>query len=168
MQPPGESKWAYLAALALFGAAFAALPNICVYDFEVQALRGCCGLGSNFQTVTEIGKTASFLMSPCLFFVALYIYGKRTTQHFSGGYFGIGLSLLLGSCIGFTIYILSTPIINGVPVSLSLLYSYNFVFSAISGGVWDALVGIAALALSHLRARPSATLPEVFRESTIP
>jgi hypothetical protein len=163
----GESKRAYLAVIALLGLAFTALPDISVYDFEVQALRGCCGLGSNFQTVTEIAEPASFLISPCLFFVALYIYGKRTAQHFSGGYLGIGLSLLLGSCIGFTIYILSTPIINGVPVSLSLLYSFDFLFGTISGGVRDAFIGIAAIALSHLSAKPSTTLPEGLPESTI-
>ena len=125
-------------------------------------------MGSSFQTVTEVANTASFLMSPCLFFVALYIYGKRTTRHFSGGYLGVALALLLGSCLGFTVYVLSTPYILGTPVILSLFYSFDFAFGVISGGVRDAFVGFAALALSHLMAKPSAALPEGLPESSIP
>jgi hypothetical protein len=146
---------------------FAALPSISVYDFEVQALRGCCGLGSNFQTVTDMAETVSFLMSPCLFFVALYIYGKRAMRHFSRSHVGVALSLLIGSCIGFAIYILSTPIVDGIPVSLSIFYSYSFVYGIVSSGVRNALIGIAALALSCLGVKSSAALPEEPSVSTI-
>ena len=168
MQPLGESRRNYLVVIALIALAFAALPSISVYDYEVQALRGCVGFLSNCQMVTEIAETASFLMSPCLFFVALYVFGKRTTRHFSEGYLGVALAILLGSCIGFVIYILSTPIINGVAVSLSLFYSYSFVFGTISEGVRNAFIGTAALALSYLRAKLPAALPEEPSESTIP
>lgn len=168
MQPLGESKRAYLAVIFLLGLASVAVPSISVYYYEWQALRGFSGLSSNFQTVSEIAETASFLMSPCLFFVAVYIYGKRTARYFSGGYLGVALSLLLGSCVGFTIYVLLTPYIEGLPMYLSVFYSFDFAFSAISTGARNAFIGIAALALSHLRAKPAATIPDGLPESTIP
>lgn len=167
MQPPGESKRAYFAVIVLFGLAFAALPSISVAYFEVQALTGCVIVCSNYQAVTEVAETAYFFMYPCLFFAALYIYGKKTMRHFSGGYLGATLSLLLGSCIGAIIFYLSSPIIYGAPVSLGTFYSFSVAFGIVSAGVQRAFIGIAALALSHLRAKPPAAPPEGHPESTI-
>ncbi len=131
-------------------------------------MRGYLGVGSHFQTVLETREIATFLMSPCLFFVALYIYGKRMAQHFNEGYLGAALSVFLGSCIGYALYICSIPLIEGGPSALSLLSSFDAVFGILTTGVQNAFIGIAALALSHLRAKTSDTLSVGRPESTIP
>ena len=130
-------------------------------------MRGLVSFGSNFQAVSEISEIASFLMSPCLFFAALYFYGKRTARHFSESYLSAALSLFLGSCVGFTIFALSTPMIEGIPLSLSLFYSFDFGFDIITVGAQTVLIGVGALALSCLRAEPSTTIPEGLPESPI-
>jgi hypothetical protein len=168
VQPGSESRKAHLAVIFLIGLAFVALSNISMFDFEVQALRGYLGAGSYFQTVFETREIATFLMSPCLLFVALYFYGKRTAQHFKEGYLGATLSLFLGSCVGFVLYICSVPLIEGGPSALSLLSSFDAVFGILTTGVQNAFVGIAAFALSRLNAEPSAAIPEGLPESTIP
>ncbi|MGP8124582.1 MAG: hypothetical protein ACLQEQ_01780 [Nitrososphaerales archaeon] len=165
MRPGGQSKRTYFVALTLIGLAMGLLPSLftlelelhVIIPYEIQSLSSA----SSAPVLFEMLDFAAFLISPCLFFVIFYLYGKRTARHFDESYLRVIPLLFFGSALGYAVFMSSVPYVEGVVSVLNGTFWFEFVFGLVSEGIRDALVGFAALGLSYLmtRALTNPTVP---------
>ena len=153
VRPVGQSKKTYFTVVTLIGLAMGLLPAFFTAELELRVIIPY-EIQSPFTAPLWLFETvnfAAFLISPCLFFVIFYLYGKRTTRHFNRNYLRVIPLMFFGSAIGYAVYIFSVPYIEGVTSVLNGTFWFGFVYGIVSEGVRDALVGFAALGLAHLR-----------------
>ncbi len=153
-QPVGQSNGTYFIVLALVGLCMGLLPDLLLSEliFRVVIPAEAHSL-SAASMWSDLSDVATFLFSPCLFFTVLYLYGRRTARHFDEAYLRATASLFVGSAVGFSIYVLVSPYLDIGAAALNLSSSPDFAFDAVSEGVRDAIVGLAALGLAYLRSR---------------
>jgi hypothetical protein len=153
-QPVNESKRTYFAVITLIGLAIGLLPNLFTVELEVHVIIPYeIGSVSYVPVLFDLLDFATFLISPCLFFAILYLYGKRTVHHFSENYLRVILLLFFGSALGFAVYMVSWPYLEGVSRVFNDTFWLGFVVDVVTEGFRDALIGFAALGLSYLVAR---------------
>jgi len=107
--------------------------------------------------------SSSFLISPGLFFVILYFYGRMTPNYFADSYLRVILFLFLGSILGYVVYLVSFESIQGQNPIFSNLYWFSISLGALSESLKNVFAGFTALVLSYLRARPP---PKDLQESS--
>ncbi len=159
VQPAGESRRNYLAVIALLGIAFGALPNLFEFEFQLKVVPHLLNVGdvTSLQTISLIEGILTFLISPCLFFVVLYLYGRGRAPSFRENYLGAIVTLFLGSALGYAIYTFTLlPLFGGEVGALNYLFWLEFAFGLVSGGLQSVLAGVAALGVSYLRAERSS------------
>ena len=148
----GKSKRTYFIVVVLVGLAMGLLPSLLgleldlhiIYPYEIHNL-------SSAPALFDLLDFALFLISPCLFFMILYFYGKRNVRRFGESYLKVIPLMFLGSALGFVVYAFSWPYLVGVTPAFSGTFWLGIVNDAVTEGVRDALIGFAALGLSYLR-----------------
>ena len=153
-RPVDLSKRTYFIVITLVGFAMSLLPSLfeleldlhVIFPYEIHNL-------SSAPALFDLLDFALFLISPCLFFVILYHYGKRTARYFNEDYLRVIPLLFFGSALGFAVYMSSWPYLEGVTLALSGTFWLGLVVDAVTEGFRDALVGFAALGLSYLMTR---------------
>lgn len=145
VQPVGRSKRTYFVVIALLGLAIGAFPGPLSFELQQNVFNSYIGQNpASIQDLILIMDFVIFLVSPCLFFMTFYIFGKRTMQYFKESYFGVVLILFLGSALGSGVYYLAMSFAGwGVPtIGEVALETMNRAF-------WGVFVGFSALGPSH-------------------
>ena len=152
MLPVSQSRRTYFVVITLIGLAMGLLPSLFMLELDVHVIipYEIQSIYSAQVWLFETVDFAAFLISPCLFFLILYFYGKRTVRHFNGSYLRVIPLLFFGSALGYAAFMFSAPSIDGGILVLDGTFWLEFAYGIVSEGVRDALVGFAALGLSYL------------------
>jgi len=164
-QPTGEPEQAsssssssssYFVAVGLFAFGFSILANLFEFEFGVQVVQRLANVvdPNSLIVLGEIESFSGFLIRPCLFFLVLYWYGRQTGRIFRRGYLGPVPFLILGSALGYLVYVFSTPLLGSSMGSLNGVFWLGIAFGMFSEAVTSSLIGMAALALSYVRNPP--------------
>ena len=150
----GKSKSTYFVVIALVAAALSAFPGFFYFELISHVIVPFFRNDISSQTfwIQALGPTSN-LISPGLFFVILYFYGKVTRHYFADSYLRVILSLFLGSLLGYAVYLYSFEIIQGQIPYQSNLFWVSISLQAMTDGLRNAFVGFAALGIPYLRAR---------------
>lgn len=156
VQPIGRSKRTHFIVITLLGLAMGAFPGLFSLEFQLHVINYYINQDpASIQVLIPVMDFAIFLISPCLFFVLSYLFGKRTAQHFRENYLEVVLFLFLGSALGSGLYFVVQAFVGwGVPIIWSIVYEIMYI------GFWGVFVGFTALALSHFRVGSLPTAPE--------
>jgi hypothetical protein len=133
--------------MALIALVFAAAPNLMAFWLPMSEFRP----GAEPYVWVQMIQVTYFLISPCILFVVLYIYGKRTARYFGTTYLMAFLFLFLGSGLGYAVYLSSLPLLGVPHAAFSDQFWLTAAFEMVSSGLEQAFVGFAALALASLR-----------------
>jgi uncharacterized BrkB/YihY/UPF0761 family membrane protein len=159
-RPVGRSKRTYFIVITLLGLAIGAFPGPLSFELQQQVFNYYIGQSlASIQDLILIMDFVIFLVSPCLFFVTFYIFGKRTMQYFEENCLGVILILFLGSALGSGVYFLVTLFAGWgfPPIGEVALETMNRAF-------WGVFVGFSALGPSHFN---FGSMPTV-REQSLP
>lgn len=154
-QQIGQSRRTYFAVITLVALVMIALPNIFIWEFEVHVIIPYASQSGSSTDILTLTSYLAFLISPCLFFVILYLYGKRMARHFSDSYLKVIPLLFLGSALGVGVYFVFLLFNSGGPAILNGTFWIAFSYSLVSESVRGVFVGFTALGLSYLRDRNS-------------
>jgi hypothetical protein len=156
VRPVGRSKRTYFIVITLLGLAIGAFPGPLSFELQQNVFNSYIGQNlASIQDLILIMDFVIFLVSPCLFFMTFYIFGKRTMQYFEENYLGVILILFIGSVLGSGVYLLATAFLGwGVPsIGEMALETMNRAF-------WGVFVGFSALGPSHFNLWSVPTTPE--------
>lgn len=152
--PVDQSRSMYSAVVTLIGLAMGLLPSLVTIELELHVVIPYASQNpiSTPLLLFQIVEVGAFLISPCLFFVILYLYGRRRARLFNENHLRVIPFLFFGSALGYAVFMSLLPLIEGEAPVLNTTFWFGFAFGLVSEGVRDAFVGFAALALSYLRA----------------
>ena len=150
--------------MALIAIVFAVAPDMLAFWLPVHYVRPLV----EYAEWVYFVQIFSFLLSPCLFFAVLYVYGGRTARYFGTAYPGAILFLFLGSVVGFAVYLSSVPLLGPSSVeSVGPLWP-TLPFEVFSSGLGQVFVGFTALSLASLRVGGTLDAPVRDSDSSAP
>jgi hypothetical protein len=148
----GTSRRGYFLVIALVSTAMSAFPGILYFALVSIIVPFSPGYAAE-QFLFQILQYSSFLISPGLFFVILYLYGKKMERYFIQSYLSVILLIFLGSIVGDVIYFSSIIGSSGQFGYLTNLFGLSALVGAVTEGVKNVFAGFTALGLSYLRTR---------------
>jgi uncharacterized BrkB/YihY/UPF0761 family membrane protein len=155
-QPVGRSKRTYFIVITMLGLAIGAFPGPLSFELQQHVFNYYIGQNpASIQDLILIFDFVIFLVSPCLFFMTFYIFGKRTMQHFREHYFGVILVLFLCSVLGSGLYFLVTSFMGWGVLSVG-----EIALETMNRAFWGVFVGFSALGPSHFNFWNVRSTPE--------
>jgi hypothetical protein len=150
VEPAGESKRTYFAVIALVGLALVPLSSLVTWGLLTHLIRYT---SSDFNLIPAMEEAIDVTVSlafVCLFFAALYLYGRRTAEYFRESCKTLVLLLFVSCALGFPLYLLAVPLFGGGFGPLTAAWWIELALEMAQVGLTHALIGIGALAVAYL------------------